>query len=107
MQTRADAEIVVYSIEGQKPGDQETGKRIVKESKKPKSSKTKTNRGKAEIVVVMQRGFIYYFSIKWLTNNQHRIKINVLTGNRLPGVKIHKEIKHTTRVTGCEEGLNN
>ena len=85
MQTRADAEIVVYSIEGQKPGDQvyavqndrQENSQGSLESKKQKSSKTKTNRGKAGIVVVMQRDVIYYFSINWLTNNWHRIKINV------------------------------
>ena len=89
MQTREDADIVVYSIEGQKPGDQEYAVQNGRqensqgspESKKPKI-KTKTNRGKAEIIVVMQRGVVYYFSINRLTKNQHRIKINVLTGNR-------------------------
>ena len=89
MQTRADAEIVVYSVGDRKPGDQkyavqndsQENSQGCPESKNQKSSKPKTNRGKAEIVVVKQRGVVYYLSINWLTLNlnRHRIKLYLHT----------------------------
>ena len=84
MQTRTDAEIFVYSVGNQKPGyqkyevqnDRQENSQVCPETKKQKSSKPETNRGKAEI------GVVYYITINWLTINRHRIKINVLTGYR-------------------------
>ena len=82
MQTRADAEIVVYSVGDRKPGDQkyevpndrQENSQGWPESKNQKSSKPKTNRDKGSVV--------YYITINWLTINRHRIKINVLTEYR-------------------------
>ena len=79
----ADAEIVVYSGENQKSGDQsyeaqndrQENSQWCPESKKQKSSKPETYKGNAEIRVVFQRGVVYNITINW-----HRIKINVLTG---------------------------
>ena len=88
MQTRMDAEIIVYSEKSREPGDQKF--EVQNGRQKSSQSKTKTKnqnfrinkQGQGRIRIGKQRGVLYNFTINWLTQNQHRIMNNVLTGDK-------------------------
>ena len=89
MQTRANAESDVYSS---RVGNQvirdasykTTGRRVVNKSviKTKYQNSRKTRQGLGRIGIRKQRVVVYNISINWLTQNRHRIRINVLTGDR-------------------------
>ena len=110
MQTRANAENVVYFRQDLSPGSQRSVGQIDRQknnqkaslSQKPKIRKAKVQMGRQESksknksksqnhesemrinqkglskLEIKTKGVVYYISINWLTQNRHRIKINVL-----------------------------
>ena len=80
MQTRADAEIVVYSDAIQKPGDQiyeaqndrQENSQGCPKSKKLKS-KPETKQGQGRNQSRLSKGCRIQYHSNWLTGNRHRI----------------------------------
>ena len=68
---------------------------------KPKIIKTKTNRDKAEIVVVTQRGVVYYFSINWLTHKSAQNKDQCSDGEQTGRL----EYKYTRKLNTLQGSL--
>ena len=55
------------------------------------------------------KGVVSVSTINWLSENRHRIKVQLSDGYTYQqlGVYIHGNLKHTKRIMGVADGLNN
>ena len=87
--------------QSREPGDQkfevQNGRQKSSRSKyiiRTKNLNFRINRqGLGRIRIGKQRGVLYNFTINWLTQNRHRIMINVLTGDRQKDWSIYTYIR--------------
>ena len=115
MQTRVDAEIIVYSKTESVARISEIrctkslGKRVVNQNQNQKSelqtrqTGTRQNRNRKNKGVSCT--ISQYTGLHKSTQNKDQRSDGLTDGQT--GVYIHWDIKHTKRIMGCEEGLNN